>query len=104
MDGHWYRTYPARVRATTRLSSRGQVVIPVGVRRALGLSAGQTLRVTRTANGVLLTPLLRKSGRTTTELVAELRKIYQHEGPAATIEEMDQSIVRMFAIRQGGEI
>jgi AbrB family looped-hinge helix DNA binding protein len=92
------------MRATTKLSAKGQVVIPADVRRALGLSAGQTLRVTRTGGGVLLTPILRKSGRTTAELVAELRKIYQHEGPAATIEEMNQSIDRMFAERQRGDI
>ena len=87
--------------ATTKLSAKGQVVIPADVRRALGLSAGQTLRVTRTEGGVLLTPVLQKSGRTTAEIVAELRKIYQHKGPAATIEEMNQSVDRMFAERRG---
>jgi AbrB family looped-hinge helix DNA binding protein len=92
------------MRATTKLSGKGQVVIPAAVRRALGLSAGQTLRITRTENGVLLTPLLQKSGRTTEELLAEMRKIYTHEGPPATIEEMDRAIERMFAERSRGDI
>jgi AbrB family looped-hinge helix DNA binding protein len=85
--------------ATTRLSAKGQVVIPADVRRALGLKAGQTLHVRQTGGGVMLTPVLEKSGRSTDELIAEIRKIYTHKGPPATIEDMDRAVERMFAER-----
>jgi AbrB family looped-hinge helix DNA binding protein len=41
---------------SVRLSSKGQVVIPVGVRRALRLRAGQQLRIRRSAGEIVLTP------------------------------------------------
>jgi AbrB family looped-hinge helix DNA binding protein len=85
--------------ATTRLSAKGQVVIPADVRRALGLKAGQTLQVRQAGGGVMLTPVLEKSGRSTDELIAEIRKIYTHKGPPATIEDMDRAVERMFAER-----
>lgn len=90
--------------ATTKLSAKGQVVIPADVRRALGLSAGQTLQVTRTGGGVLLTPMLPKSGRTTEQILGELDKIYTHHGPPASIEEMDEAVERMFAARRREDI
>jgi AbrB family looped-hinge helix DNA binding protein len=85
--------------ATTKLSAKGQVVIPADVRRSLGLKPGQTLQVRQTGGGVMLTPVLAKSGRTTDELLAEIRKIYTHKGPPATIEDMDRAVERMFAER-----
>jgi AbrB family looped-hinge helix DNA binding protein len=85
--------------ATTKLSAKGQVVIPADVRRELGLKPGQTLQVRKAAGGVMLTPVLEKSGRSTDELIAEIRKIYTHKGPPATIEDMDRAVERMFAER-----
>jgi AbrB family looped-hinge helix DNA binding protein len=85
--------------ATTKLSAKGQVVIPADVRRTLGLKPGQTLHVRQSGGGVMLTPVFEKSGRSTDELIAELRKIYTHKGPPASIEDMDRSIERMFAER-----
>jgi AbrB family looped-hinge helix DNA binding protein len=85
--------------ATTKLSAKGQVVIPADVRRELGLKPGQTLQVRKAAGGVMLTPVLEKSGRSTDELIAELRKIYTHKGPPASLEDMDRAIDRMFAQR-----
>jgi AbrB family looped-hinge helix DNA binding protein len=85
--------------ATTRLSAKGQVVIPADVRRSLGLKVGQTLQVRKAGGGVMLTPVLEKSGRSTEEIIAEIRKIYTHEGPPATLEDMDEAVGRMFAER-----
>lgn len=85
--------------ATTKLSAKGQVVIPADVRRELGLKPGQTLQVRKAAGGVMLTPVLEKSGRSTDELIAEIRKIYTHKGPPATIEDMDRAVEGMFAKR-----
>jgi AbrB family looped-hinge helix DNA binding protein len=85
----------------TRLSAKGQVVIPKQVRDALGLNAGQALTVRRTGSGVTLTPVVDKSGRSTEEILADLRKIYTHEGPPVTLEEMDKAVARMFTERGG---
>lgn len=41
---------------TTKLSSKGQVVLPVEARRMLGLQAGETLEVTVENNCVVLKP------------------------------------------------
>jgi AbrB family looped-hinge helix DNA binding protein len=90
--------------ATTKLSAKGQVVIPADVRRALGLKPGQTLQVRQTGSGIILTPIMEKSGRSTDELLTEIRKIYTHKGPPATIEDMDRSVSRMFAERGRDDI
>lgn len=82
---------------TTRVSAKGQVVIPKDVRDLLGLKPGQLLDVVRMGDGVLLKPAGAKSGRSTEEIVAALRGLYRHQGPAATIEEMDQAVSDMFA-------
>ena len=90
--------------ATTILSAKGQVVIPKDVRDALGLLPGQVLDVKRTANGVLLTVAHQKSGRSTDEIFAELRKLYTHVGPPATIDEMNAAVDAMFAARSRDDI
>ena len=47
----------ARERAIVRLSSKGQLVIPAGLRRQLGLRAGQTLALRRGADReIVITP------------------------------------------------
>lgn len=83
----------------TRLSAKGQVVIPKQVREALGLNAGQTLTVRRTGSGVTLTPVVEKSGRSTEEILRDIRKIYTHRGKPLTLEQMDEAVGRMLADR-----
>lgn len=91
--------------AKTTLSAKGQVVIPKEIREALGLEPGQQLDVVRMHGGVLLTPVHKKSGRTSAEIFARLREIAPPwEGPPVSIEEMDQAIDEMFASRSKDEI
>lgn len=90
--------------AKTVLSAKGQVVIPKDVRDALGLLPGQSLEVIQSGDSILLRPERRKSGRSTAQIVAELRKLYKHEGPPATIEEMDAAVDAMFASRSRDDI
>ncbi len=85
--------------ATTKLSAKGQVVIPADVRRELGLRPGQTLQVRKAAGGVMLTPVLEKSGRSTQDIIAEIRRIYTHKGPPASLADMDEAVGRMFLKR-----
>lgn len=82
--------------AKTTMSEKGQVVIPKDVRDALGLRPGQVLNVVRTQSGVLLTPEIKKSGRTTEEIFARIREIAPpYEGPPVTDEMMHDAIDRM---------
>jgi len=92
------------VNAQTTLSEKGQVVIPKDVRDALGFVAGQRLDVIRSGNGVFLRPSRQKSGRTIDEVITELRKLYKHDGPAATIDEMNAAVDAMFAAKSRDEI
>lgn len=86
------------------MSAKGQVVIPKEIRDAMGFNPGQTLDVVRTGGGVLLRPVAPKSGRSTAEIIAGFRKLYKHEGPPATIEEMDAAVDAMFAAKRRDEI
>jgi AbrB family looped-hinge helix DNA binding protein len=49
--------------ATTRLSSKGQVVIPTAVRRALRLEAGDRLRITVEGRRLVIEPDAAESAR-----------------------------------------
>ena len=89
----------------TKLSAKGQVVIPKDVRDALGLKPGQVLDVVRTQRGVLLTPAHRKSGRTTGEIFARIREIAPPwHGPPASIEDMNGAVDAMFSAKRKDEI
>jgi AbrB family looped-hinge helix DNA binding protein len=65
--------------AVTKMSVKGQVVIPKDVRDKLAWDAGTELQVTPTAGGVLIQPLYRKKQTLT---MAQFKKIVKpHEGP-----------------------
>lgn len=86
--------------ARTRLSAKGQVVIPKDVRTELGLAEGQELDVITVNGGVLLRPVQQKSGRSFDELLSEFRsRVPPYEGPPVSIEEMDEAVGRMWAER-----
>ena len=77
--------------AHTKLSAKGQVVIPKDVRDRLGWPQGSELEVIETAGGVLLRkPQVRKS-LTVAEASAKLRKLVKYEGPPLPIEKLSWS-------------
>ena len=81
----------------TKLSEKGQVVIPKDVREALAWAPGLELTVTRSGGRVILEPKRAKRERISFEEFR--RRVPRHEGPAATIEEMNLAVDRMFAER-----
>ncbi|MHB1399032.1 MAG: AbrB/MazE/SpoVT family DNA-binding domain-containing protein [Trichloromonadaceae bacterium] len=75
---------------TTRLSSKGQVIIPRQVRAAHNWKSGQELEVVDVGDGVLLKP--KKTFPETT--LAEVAASLGYHGRTRTIEEMEEAIRR----------
>lgn len=73
---------------TTRISSKGQVVIPKEIRKQHHWEAGQELRAIDTDDGVLLTPA---SPFPETSL-QEVASCLPYAGRAKTLEEMEEAI------------
>lgn len=72
----------------TRLSSKGQVIIPKAIRSAYHLEIGQELEVEITPEGILLKA--KKSLPTST--IDEVAGCLAYQGKAKTIAEMDDAI------------
>ena len=73
---------------TTRLSSKGQVVIPKAIRAARGWESGAELAVEDTAEGVLLRPV-RLFPSTS---VADVLGCAGYRGPRKTLADMEAAI------------
>jgi AbrB family looped-hinge helix DNA binding protein len=82
---------------TTRLSSKGQIILPKAVRDLHQWGPGTDFVVEDTADGVLLRPV-RKGGVTRLEDIVGALRV---EGPARTIEEMDAAIDTEVRARRG---
>lgn len=83
----------------TKLSAKGQVVIPKDVRDALGWQAGQSLSVTKSGDRVVLQ--LARPARPRINYEEFRRRIPKHEGPPVSLEDMDAAIDRLFANNRG---
>lgn len=82
--------------AQTRLSAKGQVVIPKDVRDRLGLKPGDRLDVVETAGGVLLKVSASGEKLSVEEAIARFREIVKYDGPPVSIEDMNFSIGEMW--------
>lgn len=76
--------------AKTRLSSKGQVIIPKAVRDRHGWAAGLELEVEDRGDAVLLRPAMPFPSTT----FEEVRGCLKYDGPPLTIEEMDEAVAR----------
>ena len=82
--------------AQTKLSAKGQVVIPKDVRDRLGLAEGTVFDVIERGGEVVL----RKAGnraisdrRAVEAAVREIQSFYRYEGPPVSIEDMDRAVL-----------
>ncbi|MBB5728633.1 AbrB/MazE/SpoVT family DNA-binding domain-containing protein [Sphingomonas prati] len=83
--------------ARTRLSSKGQIVIPKDIRDALQLEPGEFLDIVREGRRIVLQAAEPARGKIS---YAEFRRrIPRHEGPAVTIEEMNSAVDAMFTAK-----
>ncbi|MGB3722267.1 MAG: AbrB/MazE/SpoVT family DNA-binding domain-containing protein [Pacificimonas sp.] len=83
--------------AQTKISAKGQVVIPKDVRDRLNLAPGDALDVRETPEGILLSKPSCIRKKPMDEALANLRKIVDYKGPPATIEDMNRAVDEMFA-------
>ncbi len=82
---------------TTKLSSKGQLVLPKALRDKLKWSAGTELVVEDTPRGVVIRAARPFPPTTLDQVAGSLKKYYT--GPPKTIEEMDQAITDEIAAR-----
>jgi AbrB family looped-hinge helix DNA binding protein len=81
---------------TTKLSSKGQVVLPSAIRAARKLKTGARFAVENTDEGILLRPL----SPFPASRVEDVCGMLKYKGPARSLEEMDAAVSAMF--RRGG--
>ncbi len=75
---------------STRLSSKGQIVIPKAIRRQYELRAGQELNIIDTGEGILLQPA--DSFKRTN--IEEVAGILTYSGRSVSLEEMQAAIAK----------
>ena len=85
--------------AITRLSDKGQVVVPKAIRDLKGWAPGLDLEVVDAGDGVLLRPRRAHKHLSVAEAVERMRAIYTHSSPPVTLEEMDEAIAEAIAER-----
>jgi AbrB family looped-hinge helix DNA binding protein len=78
--------------AQTRISAKGQVVIPKDTRERLGLTQGFALDVIETPDGVLLRKPREQQKLSFEEATARIREIVKYDGPALSIEQLSWSV------------
>lgn len=80
----------------TKLSAKGQVVIPKDVRDRLRWTQGQALDVVETADGVLLKRPQKFGTLTVQEALERIRGRVKYTGPPLSVEEMNEAIDEMY--------
>lgn len=80
---------------TTKLSSKGQIILPAAIRTANQWKAGVEFAVEDTGDGVMLRPL--KPFATTT--ISEVAGCAGYHGKAHSLEEMDKAITAETRVR-----
>ena len=79
------------------VSSKGQIVIPKDIRDALRLKAGERLAVTVKGGKIILEQP--EPSREKISFEEFRRRVPRYEGRAATVEEMNGAVDRMFAAK-----
>lgn len=85
------KTYLTGMTAQTKLSAKGQVVIPKDVRDRLGWLQGNELEVIETGDGVVLRKPAKRKKMTVEEATEQLRKRVHYKGPPLSIEQLSWS-------------
>ncbi|GAA0667425.1 AbrB family looped-hinge helix DNA binding protein [Sphingomonas insulae] len=86
--------------AFTKLSDKGQVVIPKDVRDRLRLESGDRLEVVERSDGVLLRKAFERSGESFDAITVRIRARAGATDRTTSIADMDDTLAEMWA--QGG--
>ena len=79
----------------TKLSEKGQVVVPAATRSRLGWTPGLDLEVVEDEDSVTFKRRRPAKMLSPDQAVAEFRKLYEHQGPPVTLEQMKTDAHRM---------
>ncbi|MDO9490357.1 MAG: AbrB/MazE/SpoVT family DNA-binding domain-containing protein [Sphingomonadaceae bacterium] len=82
--------------AETRLSAKGQIVIPKDVRDSKRWTAGTAFEVIERPDGVLLRPLVRGGTRRIDDVLDELQARLAYRGPRGDEAGWQRSLEEMF--------
>jgi len=93
----FYRVLPSDLMGTTKLSSKGQVVLPKAIRDLCGWRPGTELIVELTGDGVTLHARKPFPASRHEPVFGRL----QYAGPPVSLEDMDAALARRFAARRG---
>lgn len=77
--------------AHTRVSAKGQIVIPKGLRDRLAWAPGTELEIEESGNGLTLRPVEDASRRISYEEFT--RRMPRYDGPPASLEDMNDAIL-----------
>ncbi len=83
--------------AHTKVSGKGQVVIPKHLRDHLDWPVGTELEIEESADGLLLRP--RRDQLKPISYEEFRRRMPRYEGPVISVEEMNEAILREAALR-----
>jgi len=83
--------------AQTRVSAKGQVVIPKDVRDKYHFVTGNVLDVIERPDGILLRRHEQKPQGSFDDITARIRARIRYDGPPVTIAEMNETIAEMAA-------
>lgn len=89
-------------RATTRISSKGQVIIPKALRDAKHWAAGMALVAEQTTEGILLRPAALQQKQPAGPTLRRIQERIGYRGKAASAADMRQAIADEAARRGKG--
>jgi AbrB family looped-hinge helix DNA binding protein len=75
---------------TTRLSSKGQIVLPKAIRDARGWAAGTEFRIESYEDGIVLRPVKPFPATQLEDVAGSVR----YEGPRRSLEDMEKAIAK----------
>ena len=79
--------------ARTKLSAKGQVVIPKDVRERMGLAIGDAFEVIARGNELVLRRETTRKKLTFEEATAQLRKLVKYDGPPIPVEKLSWHVI-----------
>lgn len=83
--------------AKTTVSTKGQIVLPLAIRKQLGLVPGSELEVVAEGDAVIL----RRASRFPAVTLEEALGCVEYRGPVRSIEEMNEGVAEMLRRRAG---